>query len=177
MNPSQTTTMKEIFEESDWDPLVELLREEVEEYGGLYNLLERQQNEIFNRDPDLVMETNSDVEAHMGQMDKLRQKRETMVREMAKRCQRDQECTLKELLPGFPVFVRPLLEALIDEVNAMVKRTRQKARQNYLLLSRTMEIAHEALRRSEPSNYSKTYSRKGQVGVSGDLPTTYKALV
>jgi flagellar biosynthesis/type III secretory pathway chaperone len=177
MNPSQTTTMKEIFEESDWDPLIELLREEVQEYGGLYNLLDRQQNEIFNRDPDLVMEINIEVEAHMKQMDVLRQKRESMVREMAIRCQCDQEWTLKELLPGFPVFVRPLLEALIDEVNAMVRRTRQKARQNYLLLSRTMEIAHEALRRSEPSNYSKTYSRKGQVGVSGDLPTTYKALV
>jgi flagellar biosynthesis/type III secretory pathway chaperone len=123
------------------------------------------------------MEINIEVEAHMKQMDVLRQKRESMVREMAIRCQCDQEWTLKELLPGFPVFVRPLLEALIDEVNAMVRRTRQKARQNYLLLSRTMEIAHEALRRSEPSNYSKTYSRKGQVGVSGDLPTTYKALV
>lgn len=169
--------MKEIFEESDWDPLVELLREEVQEYGGLYNLLDRQQNEIFNRDPDLVMEINIEVEVHMKQMDTLRQKRESMVREMAIRCQCDQEWTLKELLPGFPVFVRPLLEALMDEVNSMVRRTRQKARQNYLLLSRTMEIAHEALRRSEPSNYSKTYSRKGQVGVSGDLPTTYKALV
>jgi len=177
MNPSETKTMKEIFEESDWDPLVELLREEVQEYGGLYNLLDRQQNEIFNRDPDLVMKINIEVEVHMKQMDTLRQKRESMVREMAIRCQCDQEWTLRELLPGFPVFVRPLLEALIDEVNSMVRRTRQKARQNYLLLSRTMEIAHEALRRSEPSNYSKTYSRKGQVGVSGDLPTTYKALV
>ncbi len=177
MNPSQTINMKDIFDESDWDPLVGLLREEVQEYGGLYNLLERQQNEIFNRDPDLVMETNGAVETHVEQMDILRQKRESMVREMAVRCQGDQEQTLKDLLPSFPEFVRPLLEALIDEVNAMVKRTRQKARQNYLLLSRTMEITHEALRRSEPSNYSKTYSRKGQVGVSGKLPTTYKALV
>ena len=177
MNPSQSTIMKEIFDESDWDPLVGLLREEVQEYGGLYNLLERQQNEIFNRDPDLVMETNSDVESQMEQMDILRRKRESTVREMAIRCQCNQEQTLKDLLPNFPEFVRPLIEALIDEVNAMVKRTRQKARQNYLLLSRTMEITHEALRRSEPSNYSKTYSRKGQVGVSGKLPTTYKAFV
>ena len=83
MNPSQTINMKEIFDESDWDPLVGLLRGEVQEYGGLYNLLERQQNEIFNRDPSMVMETNGAVETHMEQMDCLRQKRESMVRELS----------------------------------------------------------------------------------------------
>ena len=43
--------MNMTFNQKDWDPLVDLLREEVQEYGGLYNLLDRQQNEIFNREP------------------------------------------------------------------------------------------------------------------------------
>ncbi len=169
--------MNDTFEKTEWDPLVELLREEVQEYGGLYNLLDRQQSEIFNREPESVMQTNSDIEAHMTEMNSLRERREEKVRTLASQCDCDEEFSLTNMLPHFPDFVRPLLQALIDEVNGMVSRTRRKARQNYLLLSRTMEITQEALRLTEPENFSKTYSRKGRVGVAGKLPTTYKAFV
>lgn len=169
--------MNEIFEKNDWDPLIDLLREEVQEYGGLHNLLDRQQSEIFNRESDLVMLTNEDVERQMGMMNALRERRESKVKMMANKCNCDPELSLRNMLPHFPDFIRPLLEALIDEVNAMVTRTRRKARQNYLLLSRTMEITQKALSMSEPENYSKTYSRKGHVGMSGTVPATYKTFV
>ncbi len=169
--------MNDTFDQNDWDPLIELLREEVQEYGGLHNLLDRQQSEIFNRESDLVMLTNDDIERQMGMMNALRERRECKVRLMADQCQCDPSLSLKGMLPHFPEYIRPLLEALIDEVNAMVTKTRRKARQNYLLLSRTMEITQEALRMTEPSNYSKTYSRKGHVGMSGTVPATYKTFV
>ncbi len=169
--------MNEIFDKIDWDPLVELLREEVQEYGGLYNLLDRQQNEIFNREPDLVMQTNVDIEAHMSEMNALREARESKVRAMAERCACDEGLSLMKMLPCFPEFIRPMLKALVEEINAMVARTRRKARQNYLLLSRTMEITQEALRVAKPENFSKTYSRKGQVGMAGSMPATYNAMV
>lgn len=169
--------MNGVFEQKDWDPLVDLLREEVQEYGGLHNLLERQQSEIFNRESDLVMLTNEDVERHMGMMNTLRERRESKVHSMASQCDCDPELSLRNMLPHFPDFIRPMLEALIDEVNAMVTRTRRKARQNYLLLSRTMEITQKALSMTEPENYSKTYSRKGHVGMSGTVPATYKTFV
>lgn len=169
--------MKEVFDKKDWDPLVELLREEVQEYGGLYNLLDRQQEMIFNREPDLVMQTNGDIEAHMSDMNALRERREAKVREMAERCDCEEGLSLRKMLPWFPEFVRPMLQALIEEINAMVSRTRRKAKQNYLLLSRTMEITQEALRLAKPENFSKTYSRKGQVGMAGRMPTTYNAFV
>lgn len=169
--------MNQIFEKNDWDPLVGLLREEVQEYGGLHNLLDRQQSEIFTRESDLVMLTNDDIELQMGKMNALRERRESKVKAMADQCDCDPELSLKNMLPHFPEYIRPLLEALIDEVNAMVTRTRRKARQNYLLLSRTMEITQEALRMTEPGNYSKTYSRKGYVGMSGTVPATYKTFV
>ena len=169
--------MNEVFEKKDWDPLVELLREEVQEYGGLYNLLDRQQEEIFNREPDLVMQTNGDIEAHMSDMNELRERREATVREMASRFDCDEGLSLKKMLPRFPEFIRPMLQALIEEINAMVSRTRRKAKQNYLLLSRTMEITQEALRMAKPENFSKTYSRKGQVGMAGRMPATYNTFV
>jgi len=165
------------FNQNDWDPLVDLLREEVQEYGGLYNLLDRQQTEIFNREPELVMQTNDDIEMHMQEMNVLRERREEQVKQMANRCACDDSLSLMKMLPWFPDFIRPMLKALIDEVNGMVSRTRRKARQNYLLLSRTMEITQEALRMAEPDNFSKTYSRKGKVGMTGRMPATYKAFV
>ncbi|MBT5168822.1 MAG: hypothetical protein HOI15_04495 [Opitutales bacterium] len=165
------------FNQKDWDPLVDLLREEVQEYGGLYNLLDRQQNEIFNREPELVMQTNEDIELHMREMNVLRERREDQVKYMADSCSCDDSLSLTKMLLCFPEFIRPMLKALIDEVNGMVNRTRRKARQNYLLLSRTMEITQEALRMAEPDNFSKTYSRKGQVGMAGRMPATYKTFV
>lgn len=169
--------MSNIFAEKDWDPLVDLLRHEVQEYGGLYNLLDRQQQEIFSRDPQQVLDTNSEIERYMSAMGGLRIQRETFVREMARECGADEQQPLSKLLDHFPDFMRPMLQALVDEINRMVGRTRHKARQNFLLLSRTMEINHETMQALQPGNHNKTYSKKGRVGVKSQLPVRYQAFV
>lgn len=169
--------MSNIFAEKDWDPLVDLLRHEVQEYGGLYNLLERQQDEIFKRDPQLVLDTNAEIESYMSDMGGLRTRRESFVRDMARECGADEEQPLSKLLVHFPDFMQPMLQALVDEINHMVRRTRHKARQNFLLLSRTMEINHETMQALQPGNYNKTYSKKGRVGVKTQMPTRYQAFV
>lgn len=169
--------MSSPFSEKDWDPLVDLLRHEVQEYGGLYNLLERQQEEIFKRDPQLVLDTNSEIEGYMSQMGGLRVRRESIVRDMARDCGADEEQPLSKLLINFPDFMQPMLKALVDEINHMIRRTRQKARQNFMLLSRTMEINHETMQRLNPGSYNKTYSKKGKVGVKTRLQSRYQAFV
>ncbi|MBD5778649.1 flagellar protein FlgN [Pelagicoccus sp. NFK12] len=169
--------MSNNFEEKDWNPLVELLRNEVQEYGGLYNLLERQQDEIFSRDPELVLKTNSEIESYMSEMGGLREQREAVVRDMARGCGADEEEPLSKLIVHFPDFMQPMLQALVDEINHMIRRTRQKARQNFMLLSRTMEINHETMQKLQPENYNRTYTKKGRVGVKTKLPTRYQAFV
>ncbi len=169
--------MNNVFEQKDWDPLVELLRQEVQEYGGLYNLLERQQEEIFKRDPELVLNTNTEIENYTIDMGSLRELRENKVREMARVCGADAEQSLSKMLPFFPEFMQPMLQALVEEINSMVKRTRQKARQNFMLLSRTMEVTQEVFQSLHPENFSKTYSKKGRVGVKGPTPSSYRAFV
>ncbi|MEM9160637.1 MAG: flagellar export chaperone FlgN, partial [Verrucomicrobiota bacterium] len=84
---------------------------------------------------------------------------------------------LRKMLPHFPDFIHPLLEALMEEINQMITRTRRKAQQNFLLLSRTMELTQETLRALQPENYTKTYSKKGRVGVTQRMPSRYKAFV
>lgn len=169
--------MSNVFEEKHWDPLVELLRHEVQEYGGLYNLLQRQQDEIFKRDPDLVLSTNAEIESYLAEMGSLREKRESYVREMARACGADEEKPLSKLLHQFPDFMQPMLEALVGEINHMVRRTRQKARQNFMLLSRTMELNHETMRSLQPESYAKTYTKRGQVGMKSTVQSRYQAFV
>src|SRR5690606_19202111 len=98
--------MNKNFQEKDWEPLVELLRFEVQEYGGLFNLLDRQQQEIFKRDPELVMGTNAEIERYMAEMGSLRERRESKVREVARAYGLDQEEKLSNMLPHFPDFMR-----------------------------------------------------------------------
>lgn len=169
--------MSNQIEEKDWDPLVELLRYEVQEYGGLYNLLDRQQEEIFKRDPQSVLSVNEEIESYMQDMGALRQQREEQVERLAKLCGADDKASLSKLIPSFPGALQPMLQALVDEINQMIRRTRKKARQNHLLLSRTMEITHETLQMLQPTDYNKTYTKKGAVGVKRSLPTRYKAFV
>jgi len=110
-------------------------------------------------------------------MGSLRQQREEMVSGIADTFECGQEETLSKMVRYFPDYVQPLLQALIDEINQMIKRTRSKARQNFLLLSRTMELTQETVAALRPENYSKTYTRKGQVGVGQNMPARYKTFV
>ena len=169
--------MKSNFAESDLDPLVDLLRNEVQEYGGLYNLLERQQEEIFKRDPQLVLNTNAEIEGYMSDMGGLREKRETLVREIARSFGADEEQPLSKLLNYFPDFMRPMLQALVEEINHMIRRTRQKARQNFMLLSRAMEVNHETMQRLQPGNHNKTYSKRGRIDIKTQTQSRYQAFV
>ncbi len=44
------------------------------------------------------------------------------------------------LIPLLPADYRPLVQALVDENNELLVRVRQRARQNHLLLSRSVEL-------------------------------------
>ena len=169
--------MNSFLEDKEWNPLAELLRAEVQEYGGLYNLLERQQSEIFQRNPEQVLKTNAEIEEYMGDMGELRLQREKVVSEMAVAFGLAKDESLSKILPYIPDFARPMFQALVDEVNQMVRRTRSKARQNFMLLSRTMELSHEALQAMQPDNYTKTYTKRGKVGIKSRVEPRYKAFV
>jgi flagellar biosynthesis/type III secretory pathway chaperone len=45
----------------------------------------------------------------------------------------------------------------------MVRRNRQKARQNHMLLSRSMELTEKTLRMLQPENFTRTYKRSGKM--------------
>jgi flagellar biosynthesis/type III secretory pathway chaperone len=151
------------FSAAERDPLVELLRLELQEYGGLFNLLGRQQDRIINRQPDAILVLNDEIDAQTQTVADLRVRRENMVAELHGRAGASGSVTLRSIIPFFTAEVQPLLEALMNDINHMLRRNRQKARQNHLLLARAMELTEQTLRVLQPENFTRTYQRSGKV--------------
>ena len=150
---------------TDWEYLVQPLREEMQEHGALLNLFEEQQAAILRREPDLVLHV---AEAITKQAEVIRecQKRRTLaLRAAAAKAGCAENIALTKLLPYLPEATWPLLQALIGEVNRLVRQTRRRARQNQMLLARTIEASQELLQRLDPGTVSKTYSAQGRVAI------------
>ncbi len=159
-----------------WEAVVDALRDELAEYGELLRLFDDQQKRIFALDAGGVSEYVPQLEQQAEVARGRRHDRESVVRAFASGRGRPGDRSLRQLLPEFPTEVRPLVEALIDEINRLLNRTRQRTRQNQMMLSRLVELHHELVPALRPQAFTKTYSRLGQVAVSavGTGPT-YRA--
>jgi flagellar biosynthesis/type III secretory pathway chaperone len=142
--------------------LIELLRSELEEYGGLLGLLDDQQAAIVARAPDRVLEINTAINDQMRTIQLRRESREAFVSGLAVKLNQLPTSTLRELLRFFRKPIQPLLEALIGEINSLVTRARRRAQQNQMLLARSIEVMQEVLHRLNPETMHKVYGADGR---------------
>lgn len=154
----------------DWEILVENLRAELQAYGGLLQLFTEQQDNLLRGDPDAVLSYAHEIEAQVRITAELRERREHSVKLFAEGREQPADKTLRQLLPLFPDDVRPLISALIDEVNHLIRRVRRGVQRNHEILHRAVQIHQETLRTLRPSAFSKTYSPHGQLSIAGDQP-------
>jgi flagellar biosynthesis/type III secretory pathway chaperone len=165
-----------ITDTAAWSPLVDALRSELAEYGGLLQLIDGQQKRIFALDSAAVSEFVPQIEAQTELARDRRNERESLVRDFATAHGQPADRSLRQLLPSFPADIRPLLEALIDEINHLLLRTKQRNRQNQLMLSRLVDLHRELIPALRPQAFTKTYSRRGQLAVAASSATpTYRA--
>jgi flagellar biosynthesis/type III secretory pathway chaperone len=155
-----------------WIIIADSLRTEIAGFGELLNLFEQQQQSLFVRDSEGVIRLSGEIEAHSRLMQDYRQHREQIVSEFALAHQQPARATLRSLLPLFEADVRPLLEALIDEVNVLIHRVRRLTRQNHTLLARTVESQQELMRTLRPDAFLHTYSSKGRKTLTTNTRTT-----
>ena len=147
-----------------WEFITECLRNELQEYGALLALFEEQQANLLRRDADLVAALALSIEEQARATHSSRERREQCVHAFAVKCGCAPDASLRQMLPHFPAEVQPLLNALIDEINHLIHRIRRDARQNQMLLSRTIEAHDEALRTLMPDTFkTRTYSERGSV--------------
>lgn len=145
--------------------LIAALREELSGYGALLNLLKEQQEAVLDRKPDSVLTISTAIESQIKTMQVHRQRRVAAMEELTRLAGIPKSSTLRILSPYFRPALRPLVEALVDEVNRLITQTRRCAEQNQVLLARSMELAEELMKRLHPHAVSKTYSARGKVNI------------
>jgi flagellar biosynthesis/type III secretory pathway chaperone len=154
-----------------WEFIAECLRAELADYGGLLHLFEEQQRGLFNRDANTVLRLGTEIEQQARAIADSRTRREQAVAEFAEKNQRPTSSSLRSLLPLIEADARPLLEALITEVNLLLHRVRRTSRHNHSLLSRAVELQQETLQQLRPNAFTKTYSPGGRVSVVSATPS------
>lgn len=143
--------------------LLTALQTELQEYGGLLHLFDRQQKCIVHQDPTGFLDINIDVDEQIAKLTRCRQDREDLVRQAAMDFGQSAEITLAALTPFFPAELRPLIRALVDEINDLITRTQRRTRQNRMLLAQCVESARQLLAVSNPGALPGTYGAHGQI--------------
>ena len=146
-----------------WQNIAECLRAELAEYGGLLSHFEEQQKFLFGRDASQVLRLSSMIEEQTNLLHNTRRQRENAVGAFAAANARPATSTLRSLLPLIEAAARPLIEALIGEVNRLLHRVRRVSRHNHTLLSRTVELHQETLRLARPDAFTQTYAPNGRM--------------
>jgi flagellar biosynthesis/type III secretory pathway chaperone len=154
-----------------WETIAECLRHELADYGGLLSLFEQQQQSLFDRNADQVLHLANEIEQQSRTLAECRTRREMEVAAFAQSHGQPVTASLRSLLSFVEPAARPLLEALINEVNALLHRVRRTSRHNHTLLSRAVEIHQETLQHLRPNAFTKTYSPAGRLSVTTALPT------
>lgn len=153
-----------------WEFIADCLRSELADYGGLLHLFENQQRSLFGRDADAVLRCAHEIEQQALAVAESRCRRERAVAEFAEENGLPSTSTLRSLLPFFEEAARPLLEALISEVNTLLHRVRRTSRHNHTLLSRAVEVHQETLQQLRPNAFTRTYSPGGRLAVAAAHP-------
>lgn len=159
------------------EPLATALREELQEYGGLLALFEEQQNAILCREPDKVLAMQDAIVAQLKTINSLRKQREALVLSLSTAGGVADKISVRALLPFFAEPVRPLLEALMQEINGLVTRTKRRAKQNQMLLSRSIEVSQQILQRLNPETVTRTYSARGKMKLAAAAAAGSRMLV
>lgn len=149
-----------------WEDIAEALRAELADYGDLLHRFEQQQEALLARDATAVLHLSSEIENQTRVVGETRQRRERVGAELARSLCQPETATLRSLLPHIEAAARPLLEALIAEVNVLLHRVRRANRHNHALLARTVEAHQEMLQQLRPTTFTKTYSPDGRVSVA-----------
>jgi cell division septum initiation protein DivIVA len=120
----------------DWDQLVDALRDELQEKGGLIRLLNQQTETLYRRDTAENERLEEQIRIQLRIISRCTQGRELALRQTACKFQLNEDVQSNEVIRSFPEYVHPLLEALFSEVDRLSNRMQERLRQNQGLKER-----------------------------------------
>lgn len=128
-----------------WDHLVDALRDELQEKGGLIRLLNQQTETIYRRDAQGNSRLEEQISSQSNLISHCKQRRESVLKQTAADLQLSENTDSKKVISSFPEYVHPLLEALFAEVERLSSRMEERLKQNRELKERLLSEASSSL--------------------------------
>jgi flagellar biosynthesis/type III secretory pathway chaperone len=147
--------------------LIEALREELKQYGEMLAVLEQQQNSVAQRQVNDLLQNVAAVNAQAEAITAVRHEREQHQRNVARMLGLNENASFSLIIPGLQADYQPLVQALVQENNALLERIHHRTRQNHLLLSHAVELMQQLINAIFPGGGPKTYNNAGRLPVSG----------
>lgn len=147
-----------------WESLAAMLRTELEEYGGLFSILEAQRESLLEQDLEAIIGANRDLEKQAEKIQDLRDRRLNFIRKSGEfvEWQIPDPPTIKGLVRSAPDKIRPMFEGLIDEVERLMVSTRNYLKRNQMLMRRAYDMNRQFLSLvNENGTGSPAYRRNG----------------
>lgn len=114
----------------DWNQLVDALREELQEKGGLIRLLTQQTDTLYRRDIAENERLEEQIRLQLRVIARCTQVREMALRQSASKFKLGEDVQAGEVIRNFPAYIQPLLEALVAEVERLSSRMQEGLGQN-----------------------------------------------
>ena len=140
----------ESFMSKPWELIAQCLRAELADYGGLLHLFEAQQRSAAGRDSKAELNFAREIEAQARVAAHSRHRREEAVIAFAEEFGRPGKSPLRSMMTLIEPDARPLLEALIAEVNLVSHRVRRASQQNHTLLAHAVDVYQDILQHLRP---------------------------
>jgi flagellar biosynthesis/type III secretory pathway chaperone len=153
--------------------LIEALRDELQNYGEMLALLDHQQEKLVARAASEVFQSISLIKAQGSAILQASARREDCRRSLAEDLRLPSESNFALLISSLPDDYQPLLRALVDENNELLMRVRRRARQNHLMLRRSVELMQELLNTLLPSRQTSVYDDTGALPVCDSAPRRF----
>ncbi len=141
--------------------LVAALREELQQYGEMLALLDQQQESAINRVADEMLAATTAIQTQAHVIQAARRVREQFQRDLARELLTIESATFVEIIPLLPAAYRPLVQSLVAENNSLLQRVQQRAKQNHLVLSRSVDLMQQFLGTLMPARETQVYNGQG----------------
>ncbi len=142
---------------------MDLLRNELHHYGEILVLLDQQQEFVISQAADDVIRSVTGINQQMTVIQQARREREACQAQVARTLREPEDSAFATLIPRLPEAVRSAVAALVRENNDLLIRVQQRARQNHLLLSRSLEMMQQFIHALLPAPPPTTYNGTGQL--------------
>ena len=156
--------------------VIETLRGELEQYGEILALLDRQHELVILSGAEELNQSFAALHEQSALIQRAREDRQSSQRTLALTLRQPEEATFAHLIPLLPEAYRPLVTALVQENNELLLRVRQRAQQNQVMLIRSLDLMQHFIDRLVPQEKIQSSQKADSIVALEPAPKLYEAI-